>query len=203
MAPGSLSSPSTSPSLGVPARSDAEHEAALREVVEHGNPVCRLDRIVEVQQNDPGAEHDPFGLAQSAGDEQLRRGHVLPGQLHVLANPNFAEAEPVRPADQLKVFVIGIRLESSRRMQRHHEQADLHSGLQSGGLRERAYFIGTGAADGIRLAQPPGGGPSCSLSRSSASRAAPASTAPPCTFPAPSPSPAYGSPCSRSNRRCS
>ena len=81
---------------------------------------------MEVEQHDAGPECDLLGLAQRAGDEQLRRRHVLPREHHVLADPDFGEAEPVGPSDELQVLVVGLGRRSPRRVERHHEQTELH-----------------------------------------------------------------------------
>ena len=115
--------------LGVAGRAagaDAEHEPPLGHVVEHGDAVRDLYRVVEVQQHDAGPECDLLGLPQRTGDEQLRRRHVLPREHHVLADPDFGEAQPVGPPDQLQVLVVGLGRGPPGRVERHHEQTELH-----------------------------------------------------------------------------
>ena len=54
-------------------------------------------------------------------------GHVLPLSGEVLADPCLRIPEFVGVRHQLQVFIVGIRVQATRRVQRHVEQPKLHA----------------------------------------------------------------------------
>ena len=105
------------------ARSDAKIDAPLRHVVEHGDAVRDMRRVVVVQQRHARAEFHLLRNAQRPRDEQLRRRHVLPRQREMLANPSLTVAQPVRVRHQLKVFLVSLVVRSVWVVQGHQKKA--------------------------------------------------------------------------------
>jgi hypothetical protein len=71
---------------------DAPHEATLGHLVELGDPVGELGRVVVGDAADAGGELDRGGLEERLGDQQVRRRDVLPDAGEMLAEPRFAVA---------------------------------------------------------------------------------------------------------------
>src|SRR5918996_351974 len=63
-------------------------------MIQVGDAVCQLKRVVVRQAGHPGAEFDLRGLAERPSDEKIRCGHALPDTGIVLANPGHAALDP-------------------------------------------------------------------------------------------------------------
>ncbi|MGY2938830.1 hypothetical protein ACVWZ6_008432 [Bradyrhizobium sp. GM6.1] len=88
------------------ARRDAEIEPTSREVIEHGDAVGELGRVVIGQQEAARPDTDILGLHQRLRDQQIGRGIGFPGRGMVLADPGLLIAELVEPAHDLQVPVV-------------------------------------------------------------------------------------------------
>ena len=108
------------------ARPDSPHEPAARVVVDLGDPVGQVERVVVRHAGDAGPELDLLRPLQRGGDEDLRRGDVLPLGGEVLADPGLVKAELVEALDLAQVVVEGVRQERAGRVHRHHEVAVAH-----------------------------------------------------------------------------
>ena len=123
---------------GERARADAENEAALCQMIEHRR-VRRDERRMAVREvRCPGAELDGLGVADQGGEEDEAVGHVLAAVGEVLADEGVVKAEPVREDDCLAVFLQGVHWIALRRVHRHHEKAQPHSGSIRAALTCRA-----------------------------------------------------------------
>ncbi len=105
---------------------DAEVQAPARDVVEHGDPVRELGRVVIGQQEAAGTEADVLGLHQRLRDQQVGRGVRLPRCGVMLADPGFSEAQLVEPADHLEIPFVAVLQGPLGRMRRHGEITELH-----------------------------------------------------------------------------
>ena len=126
---------------GRAARSDAHVDAASRHVVELRDAMREVRRIVEVSQRHPGAESHLLGDSQRPRDEQLRRRHVLPRQQEVLPHPRLRVPEPVGILHQLQVFLVCVRVEPIRIVQRHEEQSEFQVASPIYGRRRASHPI--------------------------------------------------------------
>src|SRR5437016_5886773 len=107
---------------------DAENEAALCKMIEHRR-VRRDERRMAVREvRRPGAELDGLRVADQRGEEDKAVGHVLAAVGEVLADEGVVKAEPVREDNCLAVFLQGVHRIALRRVHRHHEKAQPHSG---------------------------------------------------------------------------
>ena len=129
---------------------DAEVEPPARDVVEHGDAVRELGRMVIGQQEAAGAEPDVLGLHQRLRDQQVGRGMRLPRRGVMLADPAFGEAQLVEPADHLQVPLVAVLERPLGRMRRHREISELHRFLL-GRFWRKSTTIG-GGAQGIEFA---------------------------------------------------
>ena len=125
---------------------DAEIEPPLRQVVEHGDAVRQLRRVVVGQEEAAGAEADALRLQERLGDQQVGRRVRLPGRGVVLADPGFGVAELVEPAEGLQVEVVPFLQAALRRVRGHGEVAEFHG-------RRSSSFLCVG-----RMLGPFGGG---------------------------------------------
>ena len=85
------------------ARSDAEHHAPAREMVEQDDALGDPERVVIGEADDAGAELDmarPFGRHRH---EDFGRGADLRSRRMMLAAPGFVIAAAVEPLDQLEI----------------------------------------------------------------------------------------------------
>jgi hypothetical protein len=72
-----------------PAGGNAEIQAAVGEVIEHGNAVRQFRRVMIGQKKTARTEADVFGLQERLGQQQVRRWVRLPGRGVMLADPGF------------------------------------------------------------------------------------------------------------------
>ena len=121
------------------AASDAPLEPAARHVIEHGEPVREVDGIVEREQRHARPEPDLLRQRQRLGEEQIGRRRVLPALGQVLAHPDLAEAELIGQHDLGDVALVAVGERAMRRVERHHEQAELHVRLLGRRGRRRAH----------------------------------------------------------------
>ena len=110
----------------VAAGADAKLEAPLRQVIEEGDPMRQLHRIVIRQQVRAGRELDPLGLQQGLRDRQIRGRVRLPGDREMLADPGLGDPQLIAPAKRLQVRLVPVVRFSLRRMGRHHEIPEIH-----------------------------------------------------------------------------
>jgi len=111
---------------GQGADADAQLVAAPGQVVEVGDAVRQLDRMVVGQQMAERAEPDPRGPLQGLGNEEVRCRAGLPGGGEVLADPCLREAERIQPLDLFQVPVLPGRDAGFRRVRRHQQCPCLH-----------------------------------------------------------------------------
>ena len=113
----------------------AELEAALGQVVAHGDPLGQAHRVVlrRVQRPDARAHVDALGERERVRDERLARREVrVLGEGVVLAHPGVLEAVPVGLDDQVDVelhrLVLGGRVVGHLAVQGHlDEDPELHA----------------------------------------------------------------------------
>ena len=108
------------------AGADAEHEAALGEVVEVRDAVGQFDRVVIGQQVCTGCELDRLRAQQRLRQQQVGRADRLPRHGEVLADPRLDIAQLVGQLDDVEVPLGGVVQAALRRMRRHEENSDLH-----------------------------------------------------------------------------
>ena len=118
---------------GEAARADPPVEAALRHVIELRDAVGEDEGIVVRDAAYARAEPDPLRERDRLGDEQVRRGDVLPLRGEVLADPGLGIAERVERDDLIQVRLERLGEVRTRRVQRHGEEAELHRAVSSGG----------------------------------------------------------------------
>jgi hypothetical protein len=85
------------PVAGQAAGGHAEVEAPLREVIEHGDAIGELGRMVIGHEEAAGPDAHAPRLHEGLGHEEVGRGVRLPRRGVVLADPRLAEAQLVRP----------------------------------------------------------------------------------------------------------
>jgi hypothetical protein len=98
-------------------------------VIEHGEAVSEIDRIVQREERDAGPEPDAPGEREHLGDEQVGRWRRLPALGQMLADPRLEEPQLVGANDLGDVPVVAVGERPVRRVQRHHEQPELHARL--------------------------------------------------------------------------
>ena len=91
-------------------------------------------RVVQRQRRHAGAEPYLRGQRQRLGDEQIGRRRVLPALGQMLAHPGLPEAEPIGQHDLVDVALVAVGERPMGRVQRHHEQAELHGQRFSAGV---------------------------------------------------------------------
>jgi len=96
-------------------------------VVEHGQPVREIDGVVERQEGHAGPELHAPGQRERLGEEQVGGRRVLPALRQVFADPGLAKPEPVGQHDLVDVPLVAIGEGAMGRVQRHHEQTELHA----------------------------------------------------------------------------
>ena len=111
---------------GQRAQADAPVETAAGHVVQHGDAVGGVHRVMQGEHGHARRQDYVLGQGQGLGDDQLGHRGVLPSFGDVLANPSLTHAEPVGLHDQLDVAVVRIRGRPARGMQRHHKQSEFH-----------------------------------------------------------------------------
>jgi hypothetical protein len=109
------------------ADADAEHQAPGGHVIQIGDAVSQLDRVVVRQQVRAGRERDLLRLRQRLRDQQVRRGTRLPRSREVLADPGLVEAQAVEQTQRREILGDALPDPALRRMRRHEERAELHS----------------------------------------------------------------------------
>ncbi len=110
-------------------RSDAEHHAPARQVVEEHHAVRQHERVVVGQRRDAGAEPDVLRARRGGRDEDLRRGDDLIARRVVFAEPGFVEAERVEVLNQLEVPLEGQRRVLTYRVERRQEDPELEAAV--------------------------------------------------------------------------
>ena len=111
-------------SVGSEPGPDAEHEAALGEVVEQHRPLGDHVRVVVRDADHAGAELDVLGALGRGGDEDLGRGDDLGSGGVVLADPGLVPAEGVEVLDQLQVALERQRRVLAGGVERRHEDPE-------------------------------------------------------------------------------
>ena len=101
-------------------------KAPSRQVIEHGDAMCEIDRFMHAEQGHARAESDTFGQRQRFGNQQVGGGGILPFLSEMLAEPSLLVADLIRQNQLINVAIIAIGDLAIRRMQRHHEQAEFH-----------------------------------------------------------------------------
>ena len=101
--------------------------------------------VVKGQQGNTGAHYQIFGNAQGSGNKEIGGGHVFPFGGEMLANPGFCITQLVGKRHQIEVFVVGVGVPATRRVQGHVEQAEFHVGAPATGdggvqLERPGYF---------------------------------------------------------------
>src|SRR5205823_12426572 len=112
---------------------------ALREVVEHRDPVGGLGRVVVGDEEPAGADAHALGLQEGLGHQEIRGRVRLPGRRVVLADPRFAEAQLVGPAELLEIPAVAVVEAALRRVRGHREEAVVHGGASVGARMAAAY----------------------------------------------------------------
>ena len=110
------------------APADAPLKPAAGHVVEHGQPVREVHGIVEREQRHARPEPHRLGQRQRLGQEQIGGRRVLPALGEMLAHPGLAVAEPIGQHDLRDVALVAVGERAIGRVERHHEQAELHAG---------------------------------------------------------------------------
>jgi hypothetical protein len=116
------------------ARSDAEHGAAARHVVELHHAAGERERVVIGQRDDAGAEPDVAGALRRAGDEHFRAGDDLEAAGMMLADPGLVIIQPVEVDQKLHIAVETEQRIFVERMKR----GEKYAGLQISVLHGRA-----------------------------------------------------------------
>ena len=107
---------------------EADVDAPARQVVQERQPHRYVDRMVMGDDRHAGTQADGRSTRQQVGDEQVVGRDRLPRHRVVLSDPRLGEAERLRPHHLLDVFVEARGAVLGRRVQRHHEHAQLHGG---------------------------------------------------------------------------
>ena len=108
-------------------RTEAEHEPALRHVVELHGPLGDPERVVIAGTGDAGAEANVTCPLRSRGDEDLWRGDDLAAGGVVLSDPGLVVTEFVEMVDQFEIAVDQQRRAHPGRMEWCHEDAESHT----------------------------------------------------------------------------
>ena len=107
-------------------KANAPLKAPSRQVIEHGDAMCEIDRFMHAEQGHASAESDAFCQRQRFGNQQVGCGGILPFLSEMLAEPSLLVADLIRQNQLINVAIIAIGDLAIRRMQRHHEQAKFH-----------------------------------------------------------------------------
>ena len=83
---------------------------------------------MEREQVRAGTEPNVLRAHERLRDEQVGRGHRLPGGSEVLADPCLAEAEIVGEFEDVEVPLVGVPCGALRRVRGHEEQSGFHGG---------------------------------------------------------------------------
>nr|WP_232443242.1 hypothetical protein [Burkholderia ubonensis] len=110
------------------ARADADHQAPLRNVIEHADPVRELRRVMERQHERARREADALRAQEGLGEQQVRRRARLRRHHVVLADPRFGKAGAIEKLECVEVVVVTVVKRTMLRMRRHHERAEFHVG---------------------------------------------------------------------------
>ena len=84
------------------------------------------ERVVVRHARNARTEADVFGLSQRLRDEEVGRWDVLPRRGEVLADPRLPVAEAVQVDNLAKVVLESLGKIGPRRVQGHHEAAQIH-----------------------------------------------------------------------------
>ena len=88
---------------------DTPVETSARHVIQHGDTVRGIDRMVQRQHRDARRKDDALGQGQGFGDEQFGHRSVFPHLGDVLADPGLVITEPVRLHDEINIPVVPQR----------------------------------------------------------------------------------------------
>ena len=83
---------------------EAAHQPAAREMVQHRQTDCHVDRVVEGCDRHARPKLDRAGAGHCIGDEDVVRGHWLPFDRVMLADPGLGIPKRLGPHDQLQVL---------------------------------------------------------------------------------------------------
>ena len=100
-------------------------------VIELHDPLRHVERMVERQRHDAGAELDAVRALAGGGEEHLGRRDHLPARRVVLAAPELVVAEPVEVLGQIQVAAELERRMLADRMMWGEEGAETQSGHES------------------------------------------------------------------------
>ena len=103
---------------------DAEHRAAVAQMIEHHDSLRDVERMMIRNRDDAGAELDSLGALGGRDQEHLGRRDRLPSGRVMLADPEFVVVKFVEP---LREFEIALKLERGMltdRMMRREEHAE-------------------------------------------------------------------------------
>ena len=110
------------------ARTDAEDEAPIEHVIEHGD-LCRDGSGMRVGHvHRAGAEADALGLGCQGRQEHRAGGDVLGGVGHMLAAQRLREAELIGQHEGFRVFPKALAPVLADGVDRHREKSELHGG---------------------------------------------------------------------------
>ena len=111
---------------GRPRRGEPDVETTAREVIQHGDPVGQLGRMVVRQAEATEADADVLRLAEPFHDEQVRHKMRFTHHGVMLADPELLD--PSSSAQMMFCKSLVAVLETAlRRMAGHREYAELHA----------------------------------------------------------------------------
>jgi hypothetical protein len=110
-------------------RTETQHEATARQVVEEHRALGHPERVVVGGGDDARPELDVSGAAGGRGDEDLRGRDDLRAGRVVLADPGLVVPAAVEPGDGVEVALEQQRRVLPRRVERRHEDPESHPSL--------------------------------------------------------------------------
>ena len=108
-------------------------------MVEHGEAVGEHLGVVELEEDDAGAELNVLGFGEGLGDEEVGGWKIFPGDGVVLTDPALVVAELIGSDDGLHVLFDGALQALGGMVDGHHEKAEVHKVL---------LWVGMGAIRG-------------------------------------------------------
>src|SRR5215212_43377 len=95
-------------------------------MVQVGDSVSELERIVMREARHARSKPNRRCLAEHSGDQQVRRWNALPGAGVVLTDPGFFVPESISQDQQIHIALKRLLCRHLRWMQRHGEKSELH-----------------------------------------------------------------------------
>src|SRR5262245_30497628 len=102
--------------------SDAQDDAATREVIEKGHTLGDMEGVVKRKTNHRGAETDTVSVGSRLGEGHFRCRHGLPTTGVMLANEKLVEVQRVRVVNQQDVTIERQRRILGWQMKWHHKE---------------------------------------------------------------------------------